>query len=140
MESLIRQLGCQLGCFALGSQSAAGSQCAAWLTATWQEASHLSRFMRLRTCALGGGAVVIPCATYTSRMDCRAYKTFPTGSLPVARHCYLFGGLYGQVGQSLGIISLYTTTIQDKDIVIVVGWIWKRKMLSPSSKSQVRTL
>jgi hypothetical protein len=35
-------------------------------------------------------------------MGWRAYKTFPTSSLPVARHCYLFGGLFGQVGWSLG--------------------------------------
>jgi hypothetical protein len=53
---------------------------------------------RLRTCALGGGAVVIPCATHTSCMGWRAYKTFQPAVSPVARHYYLFRCLYGQVG------------------------------------------
>jgi len=43
----------------------------------------------------------MPCATHTSRMGWRAYKTFQPAVSPVARHCYLFGGLYGQVGWSL---------------------------------------
>ena len=51
----------------------------------------------------------MPCATHTSRMGWRAYKTFPISSLPVARHCYLFGGLYGQVGWSLGITIAYNS-------------------------------
>jgi len=34
-------------------------------------------------------------------MGCRAYKTFQLAVSSVARHCYLFGGLYGQVGWSL---------------------------------------
>ena len=52
----------------------------------------------------------MPCATHTSYMGWRAYKTFPTSSLPVARHCYLFEGLYGQVGWSLGITMCLATT------------------------------
>jgi len=82
--------GASRGCFALGSQSAAGSQCAVWLTATWQKASHLLQFRRLRTCALGGGAVVTTCATYAVRIGWRGYKAFPTSSRPIAGHCYLF--------------------------------------------------
>jgi len=35
-------------------------------------------------------------------MGWRAYKTFQPAVSPVARHCYLFGGLYAQVGWSLG--------------------------------------
>jgi len=35
-------------------------------------------------------------------MGWRAYKAFQPAVLPVAGHCYLFGGLYGQVGWSLG--------------------------------------
>ena len=35
-------------------------------------------------------------------MGWRAYKTFQPAVSPVARHCYLFGGLFGQVGWSLG--------------------------------------
>jgi len=32
-------------------------------------------------------------------MGWRAYKAFQPAARPVARHCcYLFGGLYGQVG------------------------------------------
>ena len=54
---------------------------------------------------------VMLCATYTSRIGWRAYKTFQPAVSPVARHCYLFGGLYGQVGWSLGItISLTNLT------------------------------
>jgi len=42
---------------------------------------------------------VMPCATHTSRIGWRAYKTFQPAARPVARHCcYLFGGLYGRVG------------------------------------------
>jgi hypothetical protein len=37
-------------------------------------------------------------------MGWRAYKTFQPAVSPVAGHYYLFGGMYGQVGWSLGII------------------------------------
>ena len=44
----------------------------------------------------------MPCAAHTSYMGWRAYKTFQPAVSLVARHCYLFGGLYGQAGWSLG--------------------------------------
>jgi len=51
---------------------------------TWRKASHLSQSRRLRTCALGGGAVVRPCATHATRMGWRAYKAFQPAARPVA--------------------------------------------------------
>jgi hypothetical protein len=56
----------------------------------------LSQVRRLRTCALRGG-VQLSCLALPIRLRIgwRAYKTFLTSSLLVARHCYLFGGLYG---------------------------------------------
>ena len=44
----------------------------------------------------------MPCATHTSRMGWRAYKTFPTSSLPSRETLLSFSGLCGQVGWSLG--------------------------------------
>src|ERR1700733_13424582 len=44
-------------------------------------------------------------------MGWRAYKTFQPAVSPVARHCYLFGGLYAQVGWSLG-PNTYSTILR----------------------------
>ena len=43
-------------------------------------------------------------------MGWRAYKTFQPAVSPVIRHYYLFGGLYAQVGWSLGPNNYLTST------------------------------
>jgi len=54
-----------------------------------------------------------PCATHTSLWAGELIRRFQPAVPPVAGHCYLFGGLYGQVGWSLG-ITKYRNAINIK--------------------------